>query len=62
MRAMTDTVIDLPDSKPDDKVIKPDINTDKSKINQNKPDKSDLSDLYLIYSALNIQHNYVCSL
>lgn len=45
MRAMNDTIIDLPDSKPEDKDIKPDINTDKSQINQNKSDKSDLTDL-----------------
>ena len=45
MRAMTDTVIDLPDSKPDDKVVKPDINNDKSPTNQNKLDKLNLTDL-----------------
>jgi len=45
MRAMTDTIIDLPDSKPQDKTVKSEINTDKSQIKQNKPDKPDLSDL-----------------
>ena len=45
MRAMTDIVIDLPDSKSDDKVVKPDINNDKSPTNQNKLDKLNLTDL-----------------
>ena len=45
MRAMTDIVIDLPDSKSDDKVVKPDININKSPINQNKSNKLDLTDL-----------------
>jgi hypothetical protein len=45
MRAMTDTIIDLPDSKSEDKSIKSEINENKLQINQNKLDKSDLSDL-----------------
>ena len=45
MRAMSDTIIDLPDSKTDDKAIKSEINMDKPQSNQNKPDKSDLNDL-----------------
>ncbi len=45
MRAMSDTIIDLPDSKIEDKAVKSEINTDKPLSNQNKPDKSDLNDL-----------------
>lgn len=55
MRTMTDTVIDLPDSKSEDKSIKSEINMNKPQSNQNnldkfglpdsKSDKSDLSDL-----------------
>ena len=42
---MSDTIIDLPNSKTDDKTVKSEINTDNPQSNQNKPDKSDLSEL-----------------